>query len=85
MVFSHQFQECLSTQLKPPGHSVFLLAKSFRALIFCLYSKNNVGVKIASKNFSSMLRKVEKRTKFDQISTKPDCPIVRVGSLIPEF
>ena len=40
-IFS-QFQECLSTQLQPPGHSVVLLARSFRALIFCLCSKNNV-------------------------------------------
>ena len=30
-------------------------------------------VKTAYKNSHSVLRKVEKRTEFDQFSTKPDC------------
>ena len=84
MIFS-QFQECRSTQLKPIGHFVFLLARSFRALIFCLYGKKTrVRVKTACKNSFSVLRKVEKRTEFNQIFSKPNCPIAKVESLILE-
>ena len=41
-------------------------------------------VKTAFKNSFSVLRKVGKRTKFGQLSPKPDCLWARVGSSIPE-